>query len=80
MDNLPTNVTRVTNDIEDSYTYTQNGVRTDLSILDSAGSDPACICHAQYDEYGNPLKDEKLHISSDEKGLLSELLNRSKFL
>jgi len=71
----------VENDTEQSYTYEKNGTRTDLSILSSAGKDdPTCICHAQYQEDGEQILDEMLHISSEEKGLLSDLLHRSKFL
>jgi hypothetical protein len=78
MDSLPD---YVENDTEQSYSYTENGIRTNLSILSAAGDDAPCICHAQYaDGQDVPLKDEKLHISSEEKGLLSELLNRSKFI
>jgi hypothetical protein len=81
MDELPANVTYVTNDTEQSFVYEKDGLRTNLSILSPAGNDPACICHAQYrDGIDAPLKDEKLHISSEEKGLLSELIHRSKFI
>ena len=79
MSHLPTNVTYVTNDTEQSFTYTKDGVRTDLSILTSAGDDPACICHASYQD-GELLKEEMLHISSEEKKLLANLLSRSPFL
>lgn len=77
MDNLPR---YVENDTEQSYTYTQNGLRTDLSILSSAGDEPACISRTQYGNEYEPLKEETLHINPEEKGLLSELLNRSKFI
>lgn len=81
MDQLPTNVTYVTNDTEQSFSYMKDGIRTNLSILSSAGNDPACICHAQYDdEHDAPLKKEMLHISSEEKRLLSELLRRSTII
>ena len=71
----------VENDVEQSYTYEENGTRTDLSILSSAGKDdPACISHAQYQEDGEQIMDEKLHISGKEKGYLFDLLERSKFL
>ncbi|HEX9502847.1 MAG TPA: hypothetical protein VF974_00810 [Patescibacteria group bacterium] len=73
------NVTYVENDTEQSYTYNENGIRTDLSILSSAGDDPACISHASYQD-GEQVLDEKLHISPQGKGLLSDLLKRSKFL
>lgn len=81
VNSFPANVTRITNDTEDSYTYELNGVRTDLSILVSAGSDPACISKAQYrDGIEKPLKEEMLHISSEEKKLLSKLLSESTIL
>jgi len=81
MNALPANVTYVTNDTEQSFSYMKDGIRTNLSILSPAGDDPACICHAQYDDgHDAPLKREMIHISSEEKGLLSELLKRSKFI
>jgi hypothetical protein len=82
MDNLPENVTSVTNDTEESFVYQKDGIRTNLSILSPIGdSEGACICHAQYrDGIDEPLKEEFLHINDDEKGLLSELLNKSRFL
>jgi hypothetical protein len=81
MDELPTNVTYVTNDTEESFVYEKDGIRTNLSILGPAGDDPICICRSQWkDGIDAPLRDEKFHIPSDEKGLLSELISRSTIL
>jgi len=82
MNNLPANVTSVTSDTDESFVYQKDGLRTNLSILTPIGeTEGACICHAQYrDGIDEPVKEEFLHISSEEKGLLSELLNKSRFL
>lgn len=81
MNILPTNVTKVTNDIEESFTYMQGEIRTDLSILTSVGNEPACICRSQYREGQDvPLSEEMIHIPSEEKGMLIDLLKRSEIL
>jgi hypothetical protein len=81
MNNLPANVNYITNDTEQSFVIQNDNGHTDLSILSSAGSDPACICRAQYREgQESPISEEMLHIPPEEKGLLTELLHRSKFI
>jgi hypothetical protein len=82
MDQLPSDVQYITNDTEQSFSYMKDGIRTNLSILSPSGDDPACICHFQCkDGIDEPLKDEKLHIDTEGKKLLLELLTRSdKFI
>jgi len=81
MDQLPSDVQYITNDTEQSFSYMEDGSRNNLSLLSASGDDPECICHSQWkDGVDEPLKDEKIHIDSEGKKLLLELLTRSKFI
>lgn len=79
MDNLPANVTFVTNDTEHSITFQTDNGHTDLAVLVPAGDDPAHFLIADYlDGYDEPLSQRKLY--KEEIELARMLLNSPRSL